>query len=76
MVWYRWMDGPDAKALERAIHKRYRGTNCHAHGEWYYMNTATAIDLIAREIQKRGMFSISEKWSAYVERPWDDPCRD
>lgn len=76
MVWYRWMHGSDARRLEKAVHKQYQNSNYHAHGEWYYFDTETAIGIIARKIYEMGLYSIWEKWSAYVERPLDDPGKD
>ena len=75
-VWYQWMHGPDAKSLERAIHKQYQGTRFHAHGEWYYFDTDTAIGLVSQKIKEMGFFAIWHKWTAYVERHWDDPTRE
>lgn len=76
MIWYRWMNGPDARKLEKAIHDRYFGSKYHAHGEWYYMNAETAIGIVSRMTEEMGLFAVYEKWNSYVERHWDDPARD
>lgn len=76
MVWYRWMDGPAAKKLEKAIHKQHQGSRWHAHGEWYYLDKETAIGIIAKKTADMGLFAINEKWNAFAERHWDDPTRD
>lgn len=76
MIWYRWMDGPDARKLEKAIHDKYAGSKYHAHGEWYYMNAETAIGIVSRMTEEMGLFAVHEKWNSFVERHWDDPVRD
>lgn len=76
MAWYRWMHGPDARKLEKAIHDKFRGSKYHAHGEWYYLDADTAIGIVSKMTHEMGLFAVWEKWSAYVERHWDDPTRD
>lgn len=76
MAWYRWMHGPDARKLEKAIHDKFRGSKYHANGEWYYLDADTAIGLVSLKIAEMGMFSIWERYSAFVERHWEDPIRD
>lgn len=75
LAWYRWMNGNDARRLEHAVHKAHRGSTIHAHGEWYYLSTDSAIDLVVSTIDKMNLYSIWERYSAFVERSPADRIR-
>ncbi|BEV44784.1 GIY-YIG nuclease family protein [Afipia carboxidovorans] len=67
LYWYRWMDGPDARKLEHLIHQENKAKAIHAHGEWYYLNPAQAVDLVTSKLREVGLYSIHEANNIEVE---------
>lgn len=71
MYWYRWMDGADARKLELEFHREHKGGVGHAHGEWYYLSPAGAVDRVTQKIRQLGLFSVHEHHSREVERVYN-----
>lgn len=61
LVWHRWLSKADAIALETKIHRDHRGTDVHSMGEWYYLSTPAAIDLVERYIRQMGLWACSDE---------------
>jgi hypothetical protein len=66
--WYRWMDGPAAKKLERAYHDLYQGKMGHSHGEWYYTPAEEVIGRLERLMRHMGLLCVRGEFSAQIER--------
>lgn len=75
MYWYRWLDGPNAKKLEKAFHDLHRGRPGHSHGEWYYYSAADAVVKIEQLIRQSGFYSVNPIYNREVEQQYDHATR-
>lgn len=75
MCWYRWMDGPNAKKLEKMFHDLHRGQSGHAIGEWYYYSSEDVVQKLLAFIRRYGIYTIREEYNREVEQEYDHATR-